>query len=160
MRLILTCMVLSVMVGLPLLTSAQKYKYDKKAEVVSKDGAAYLKVEKKGCGIGQLCSFNVYDDAGNKIMIVTMESFKDPAAVNQSNPEGYVRYSTYVFPTLDQKAEYAIVRSKPEKLVKDIDNNALIKEGKLNEESVNEFVLVNGSKFSEQRSQIIRVITN
>ena len=107
-----------------------------------------------------MCSFNIYDADGDRVIIVTMESFKDPAAVNQSNPEGYVRYSTYVFPTLDQKAEYAIVRSKPEKLVKDIDNNTLIEGGKLSSESVNEFVLVNGSKFSEQRSQIIRVITN
>lgn len=45
------------------------------------------------------------------------------------------------------------------KLAKDIDSNELIRDGVLNEEAVNEFVLVNGMKFSQQRDGIIRVIS-
>lgn len=127
--------------------------------MVTKDGADYMRIETKGCGFGQTCAHHVYDAAGNKVIIVTIESFKDPAAVNQSNPNGNVFFGTYIFPTLNQKAEYAYARGKAAKLAKDIDSNELIRDGVLNEEAVNEFVLVNGMKFSQQRDGIIRVIS-
>jgi hypothetical protein len=140
-------------------TTAQKYDQKKGSDMVTKNGVDFLKIETKGCGFGQTCAFNVYDAQGNKVIIVTMESFKDPAAVNQSNTDGNVFFSTYIFPTLNTKAEYAYVRGKAEKLAKDIDSNELIRDGMLNEEAVNEFVLVNGMKFSHQRDGVIRVIS-
>ncbi|HNI04118.1 MAG TPA: hypothetical protein PL010_05755 [Flavobacteriales bacterium] len=140
-------------------TAAQKYDQKKGSEMVTKDGVDFLRIETKGCGFSPMCSFNVYDAEGNKVIIVTVENFKDPAAVNQSNPEGIVRFSTYSFPTLDKQAEYAMFRIKAEKVAKEIDSNELILDGKLNEEAVNAFVLVHGMKFSQQRESIIRVIS-
>ncbi len=145
--------------GVVVPSSAQKYDQKKYSDIVTKDGVDYLKIETKGCGFGQQCAFHIYDAAGTKVIIVTMESFEDPAAVSKSDPEGTVRFSTYIFPTLEKKAEYAYVRGKAHKLVKDIDSNELIRDGMLNEEAVNEFVLVNGMKFSQQRDGIIRVIS-
>jgi len=150
---------LILFLGLASPVSAQKYDQKKGSDMVTKDGVDFLKIETKGCGFGQTCAFNVYDAQGNKAIIVTMESFKDPAAVNQSNTDGNVYFSTYIFPTLNTKAEYAYVRGKAEKLAKDIDSNELIRDGMLNEEAVNEFVLVNGMKFSHQRDGVIRVIS-
>lgn len=153
----LIALLLLLVVAAP--ATAQKYDQKKGSDMVTKDGVDFLKIETKGCGFGQTCAFNVYDAQGNKVIIVTMESFKDPAAVNQSNTDGNVYFSTYIFPTLNSKAEYAYVRGKAEKLAKDIDSNELIRNGMLNEESVNEFVLVNGMKFSHQRDGVIRVIS-
>jgi len=150
---------LLLLLGAALPATAQKYDQKKDSDMVTKDGADYMRIETKGCGFGQTCAHHVYDAAGNKVIIVTIESFKDPAEVKQSNPSGNVTFSTYIFPTLDKKAEYAYVRAKAEKLAKDIDSNELIQDGLLNEEAVNEFVLVNGMKFSQQRDGIIRVIS-
>lgn len=145
--------------GLAVPATAQKYDQAKDSDMVTKDGKDYLKVETKGCGFDATCTHYVYDAAGAKVIIVTIDSFKDPAEVKQSNPNGNVTFSTYIFPTLDKRAEYAYVRGKAEKLVKDIDSNDLINEGLLNEEAVNEFVLINGMRFSQQRDGVIRVIS-
>ncbi len=138
---------------------AQKFNQEKGSDMVTKDGAEYVRIETKGCGFGQLCSFNVLDATGNKVIIITMESFKDPATVMPSNPDGMVHFSTYTFPTLEKKAEYAYVRGKAVKLARDLDANDLIQNGTLNEKAANEFILVNGTKFSQQRESIIRVIS-
>ena len=145
--------------GVEVPATAQKYDQEKDSDMVTKDGVDHMRVETKGCGFGQTCAFNIYDSAGNKVIIVTMESFVDPAAVSQSNTKGTVNFSTYIFPTLNIKAEYAYVRGKAVKLAKDVDSNELMRDGMLNEEAVNEFVLVNGMKFSHQRDGVIRVIS-
>lgn len=145
--------------GMTMPTMAQKYEQKKGSDMVTKNGVDYLRIETKGCGFGQPCTFHVFDATGQKVIIITMESFKDPAEVGPNDRDGQVYFSTYHFPTLDKKAEYASVRSKAEKLAKDIDSNGLFNDGILNEEAVNEFVLVNGSKFSQRRDNIIRVIS-
>jgi hypothetical protein len=150
---------LILFLGLIVPATAQKYEQAKDSDMVTKDGKDYLKVETKGCGFDATCTHYVYDAAGTKVIIVTIDSFKDPAEVKQSNPNGNVTFSTYIFPTLDKRAEYAYVRGKAEKLVKDIDSNDLIIDGLLNEEAVNEFVLINGMRFSQQRDGVIRVIS-
>lgn len=151
--------VLALVLGTAVSGTAQKYDQKKDSEIVTKDGVDYLRIETKGCGFTPDCAHHVYDAEGKKIIIVMIESFKDPAAVNQSNRDGNVSFSTYLFPTLDKKAEYVYVRAKADKLTKDIDRNDLIQDGLLNEEAVNEFILVNGMKFSQQRDGIIRVIS-
>lgn len=145
--------------GTAIPANAQKYDQAKDSDMVTKDGVDFLRIATQGCGFGAICSHTVYDAAGNKVIIVTVESFKDPAAVNQSNPNGNVSFSTYTFPTLSKQAEYPYVRAKAKKVAMDIDSNELIRDGKLNEEAVNTFVLVNGMKFSQQRESIIRVIS-
>lgn len=150
---------LVLLLGAVVPATAQKYDQAKDSDMVTKDGKDYLKVETKGCGFDATCTHYVYDATGTKVIIVTIDSFKDPAEVKQSNPNGNVTFSTYIFPTLDKRAEYAYVRGKAEKLVKDIDSNDLIIDGLLNEEAVNEFVLINGMRFSQQRDGVIRVIS-
>jgi len=150
---------LFLILGAATTSTAQKYEQKKGSDMVTKDGKEFLRMETKGCGFGQPCTFHVYDAAGTKVIIITMESFKDPAEVGPNDREGWVYFSTYYFPTLDKKAEYAFVRSKADKLAKDIDSNGLFQDGFLNMEAVNEFVLVNGTKFSQRRDNIIRVIS-
>ena len=137
-----------------------KYKYDEKTEMVSKNGSDYAKVTRRGCGFNAECIMSVFDAAGEKAIIVSMHSYVDPAAKSSSNPKGNVYYAEYLFPKLEKRAEYNMVRNKPDKLMKDIDKNGLMKDGKLDQAAAEEFVMIHGMKFSQERDRIIKVITN
>lgn len=128
---------------------AQKPKYDKKTNEVSVEGEHVFNIIRT-CDFGQNCRFDVYDLAGERVMRINFLSFKSPVEVSSSNPTGNVDYLEFIFLESGKKAEYSIAPIHPKRVAAIIVSNNLIEEGKLNEEAVDEFILTNGTRFSER----------
>ncbi len=138
-----------------LLSSAQKtkldVKYDRDSNLVSIDGVRSFKMEKIDCSFGMVdCHFDVFDLEGNKVFRVNLRSFKSRAEITQHNKDGNVVYYEFIFFESKQKAEIAFMSLNSEKLARSIIANKLIVEGKLNPIAVDEFILVNGTPFSDR----------
>lgn len=141
---------------LPFFTNAQKVKLDSKTHQVTIDGVNSFKIERNGCGLFDAagdCYFDVHDIDNNKIMRITLKDFKSPMERNSSNPDGKVIYFEFIFLASKTKAEIEIPALKEEKMAKYILKNELIVNGKLNDKAVEEFILVNGTAFSERASR-------
>lgn len=128
---------------------AQKPKYDKKTNEVSVEGEHVFNIIRT-CDFGQNCRFDVYDLAEERVMRINFLSFKSPVEVSSSNPTGNVDYLEFIFLESGKKAEYSIAPIHPKRVAAIIVSNNLIEEGKLNEEAVDEFILTNGTRFSER----------
>lgn len=128
---------------------AQKPKYNKKRNEVTVDGEHVFNIIRT-CDNGQNCRFDVFDLSGNKVMRINFLSFKSPVEVTTSNPTGNVDYLEFIFLESEQKAEYSIAPIHPKRVAAIIVSNGLIQNGELNEEAVNEFILTNGTRFSER----------
>lgn len=136
---------------LPVLAFAQKPKYDEKTKMVSLDGKDLFKLDRIGCGFGMVdCHYDIYDLQDNKIFRINFREFNSPVEVSSNNPKGRVTYFEFIFLASRQKAEVEELGIKQEKVAKMIIANNLIKDGKLDEKAVDEFILVNGTPFSER----------
>jgi hypothetical protein len=143
-----------VLILIILLTSfssllAQKPKYDKKTNEVTLEGEHVFNIIRT-CDFGQNCRFDVYDLAGERVMRINFLSFKSPVEVSSSNPTGNVDYLEFIFLESGKKAEYSIAPIHPKRVAAIIINNDLIKDGELNVEAMDEFILTNGTRFSER----------
>jgi hypothetical protein len=135
----------------PLMTIAQKVKHNDKTNEMTADGVTVFKIERTGCGFAMSdCHFDVYDMEGNKVLRVNYREFKSPVERNASNPEGIVRYYEFIFLKSGKKAEIGHMGMKEEKVAKSIIKNKLFAEGKLDDKAVDEFVLVQGTRYSER----------
>lgn len=131
--------------------TAQKVEVDK-AHRLTVDGQLYAFIEKDGCGFGSpTCGFTVQDSSGKKVLVIRLEEFNDLAERKPSNTQGRVTYLSFVFLESKQKAEIGLFSLKTEKVAKMIVKNELFKDGKLNQEAVDNFVLINGTPFSKRR---------
>ncbi len=138
-----------------LFSSAQKtkldVKYDRDSSMVSIDGVRSFKMEKIDCGFGMVdCHFDVFDLEGNKLIRINFRSFKSPVEVSKYNKDGTVSYYEFIFLESKQKAEIAFMSINSEKLARSILSNKLMVDGKLNHSAVEEFILVNGTPFSDR----------
>jgi hypothetical protein len=138
------------LVFLGLFSHAQKVEYNKKTKEVEVDGQFSFSIEKTGCGFDPQCYYDIFDKDGNKIIKLVYKSFKSPVEVSSSNPEGMVRYYQYIFLESGRKAENGFIFWKEKKLAALMVEFNLIKDGKLNEEGVKEFIMVNGNEYSER----------
>lgn len=130
-------------------TFAQKPTYDKKTNEVALEGEHIFNIIRT-CDYGQNCRFEVFDLAGKKVMRINFLSFKSPVEVSKSNPSGNVNYLEFIFLESQQKAEYSIAPIHPKRVAAIIVSNNLIQNGELNEAAMNEFILANGTRFSER----------
>jgi hypothetical protein len=136
---------------IPSFLSAQKPKYDEKTRIVSLDGKDQFKLDRTGCGFGMVdCHYDVYDLEDKKLFRINFREFNSPVEVSSSNPKGRVTYFEFVFLASRQKAEVEEAGLKQERVAKLILANNLVRDGKLNELAVDEFILVNGTRFSER----------
>ncbi len=135
------------------IVNAQKAKieYDSKTNKVSVNGVESFKMERFDCGFGMLdCHFDVFDKDGKKVIRINYRDFKSPVEVSKYNPEGNVQYYEFIFLESKQKAEINYVGITVEKVAKSIISNNLIVDGKLDVAAVDEFILSNGTPFSER----------
>jgi hypothetical protein len=128
---------------------AQKPKYDKKTNEVSVAGEHVFNIIRT-CYNGQDCYFDVFDLSGKKVIRINFLSFRSPVEVTNNNPTGNVDYLEFIFLDSGKKAESSIAPFHPKRVAAIIVNNNLIINGELNEEAMDEFILTNGTRFSER----------
>ena len=85
--------------------SGQEVDYNKKNNEVRIDGVYSFKIIKHGCGFEPDCYFDIYDKDEVKVLKIVYKSFKSPVEISQSNPEGIVRYSQFIFLETEKIAE-------------------------------------------------------
>ncbi len=142
--------IICILMSLPFFVNAQKIKVDSKTHQVTIDGVNSFKIDRTGCGWGVDCYFEVYDIDSNKIMRINLKSFKSPMEKSSYNTDGSITYFEFIFLATKTKAEVDLFALKEEKVAKYILKNNLIVNGKLNDKAVEEFILVNGTEFSER----------
>lgn len=129
---------------------------DVKDNAVLADGITFLRYEKEGCKMfSSTCVYNISDTAGKKEIVIQGKWYNDWAERKQSNPEGKVAYYEVVFLASGKKAELKHMGIGSEKkLMKTLVKAKLFENGQLNQKAVDEFVLVNGTPFSERRTRM------
>jgi uncharacterized Fe-S cluster protein YjdI len=128
---------------------AQKPEYDKKTNKVTLEEVHLFDLERI-CDHGTNCRFEIFDLSGKKIIRINYKSFNSIVERSKSNPEGTVRYLQFIFLESGQKAEYDSSVIKQKRVANVIVTNKLIQDGVLNVEAMDEFILVNGTEFSER----------
>lgn len=131
------------------ITLAQKPTYDKKTNEVTSEGEHVFNIIRT-CEYGQNCRFEVFDLSGKKVMRINYLSFNSPVEVTKNNPKGTVNYLEFIFIESEKKAEYSFAPIHPKRVAAIILSNKLIQNGELNQEAMDEFILVNGTRFSER----------
>ena len=141
----------ALLCSIPFFGKAQDVDFDKKTDEVTVDGVKVFKIERTGCGFGATdCHYDILDLEGNKLFKVNYRDFNSPVEISKSNPQGTVRYFEFVFFSSKQKAETDFTGIKEIHLAKFIVKNKMVKDGKINQTAVDEFVFSSGTPFSER----------
>lgn len=139
------------LVLLPFLTIAQDVDFDKKTNDITVDGKSVFKIDRDGCGFGDIdCFYKILDLQGKFLFRANMRQFNSPVEVSQANPKGRVVYLEFVFPVTKQKAEVAFPGVKSEKIGKLVFKNNLTTDGVLDQKAVDDFVFNAGTPYSDR----------
>jgi len=142
---------LSLLFSIPFFCLAQDVDFDKKTNEVTIDGVKSFKIERVDCGWNPVdCHYDILDMEGNKLFKVNFRDFKSSVEISRANPQGIVRYLEFVFFSSKQKAETDFMGMKEIHLAKFIVKNKLVKDSKLNQTAVDEFVFSTGTPFAER----------
>jgi hypothetical protein len=148
---IMKSIILFAFVILPFCAFTQDVDFDKKTNELTIDGKPAFKIEREGCGFGDIeCYYKMLDLNGKFLFRANMREFNSPVEVSQSNPKGRVIYLEFVFPETKQKAEIVFPGIKSEKVGKVIVKNGLIKDGALDQKAIDDFVFNSGTPFSDR----------
>lgn len=132
-------------------TFSQNIDFDKKTDEVIIDGVKSFKIERVDCGWNPVdCHYDILDLEGNKLFKVNYRDFKSAVEISRANPQGIVRYLEFVFFSSKQKAETDFMGMKEIHLAKFILKNKLVKDGKINQPAVDEFVFSSGTPFADR----------
>jgi len=143
--------IFALLFAVPFFGIAQDVDFDKKTDEVIVDGSKVFKIERSGCGFGSVdCHYDILDLEGNKLFKVNYRDFNSPVEVSKANPQGTVRYFEFVFFSSKQKAETDFTGIKEIHLAKFIVKNKLVKDGKINQPAVDEFVFSAGTPFADR----------
>ena len=139
------------MLLMPFLGFTQDVDFDKKTNEILVDGKPAFKIDRQGCGFGDIeCYYKVLDLQGKMLFRANMREFNSPVEVSQANPKGRVIYLEFVFPETKQKAEIVFPGIKSEKVGKVIVKNGLIKDGALDQKAIDDFVFNAGTPYSDR----------
>lgn len=132
--------------------------------------AQKVKLKKGIVYIDAVAKHKIKTEHGTEVTISNLESdeeeifsiyksYRDPARVSKSNPEGKVRWIEITFLTLNKKLE---IDSRGKKgLVKFLISNKIYVDGKVDEKAVDKLIMKYGSsRFSDERSGNVKVIIN
>ena len=128
---------------------AQDIEYDKKTFEVTADGTHVFSIERE-CDHGTNCRFHVSDVNGKEVLLIRYQMFNSLVERSQANPNGTVRYLEFIFLESEKKAEYDSSVINPKQVAKLVHKNGLFVNGELDATAVDQFVLINGTKFSER----------
>lgn len=129
---------------------AQKQKITVDEDTIKVDGTAYAIIEKKS---GMTYDFTIKSMTGTPLMYWQFQEFNNPNKVNNSNPHGRVTYFQITFFNDKQQCEASPVATK-KGIAKMIVESELISNQGINQEAENNFVLIQGSKFTEEKKTV------
>lgn len=127
---------------------AQKRSVDIDGDTIRVNDLPYAIIEKKGAAAPV---YTIKSMDGKLLMNWQFLDFNDRREVNNSNPNGRVVYYQVTFFNDQQQCEIQPRMVTQKGVAKCIVENELIKDGAIDQASENNFVLVNGKKFSEQK---------
>jgi len=133
-------------------------KADVKKDEILSDGKSIAKIEKDGCGaLSPTCNFYVSSLNGDPLITVVALDMIDPMQSNAGNPEGKVRFLRFSFTGINGVAEIrnpAMLNTKPKDVAQSIVKARLIKDGKLDESAVINFIQANGTRYTDRQREI------
>lgn len=139
------------LMALPVITFSQDVDFDKKTNEILVDGKPAFKIDRQGCGFGDIdCYYKILDLQGKMLFRANMREFNSPVEVSKANPKGRVIYLEFVFPESRQKAEIDFPGIRSEKVGKVIVKNGLIKDGAMDQKAIDDFVFNAGTPYSER----------
>jgi hypothetical protein len=149
-------LLVSLFLSFTLISFSQKPKVDVKKDIVSVNGTPSFQL----VNMPNFNGFFLKDMENNKLAIFNMESYRDKNYVNSANPDGKVLYYdvTFMNESMD-KCEMTVIGLR-KKLAEYLLEYDLIKDGKLNEEAVKQFVKIHGTKFSDEKKHSTTIIIN
>ncbi len=128
-----------------------KLTYNKKTGIVSTETEPVFKVlEEKSAQLPTAKNYTIQNLDGKNLFILACNVFEDARERSQSNPSGEVIYYEVTFLN-EKKDKVEIAYNTFMNIMKLIYRNDLIKDGKLNPEAVELFMIKNGNKFGVQR---------
>lgn len=139
---------LIALVGIATTAFGQKQKITVDNDIIYVDGVEYAMLEKSGLGAPV---YTVKSMTGTVLMNWQFNDFNDPREVSNSNTQGRVCYFQVTFLGDKQQCEINPPMATTKGIAKCIVENDLVKDNAINQEAENNFVLVNGMKFSAQR---------
>ncbi len=127
------------------IVSAQKVSVND--GLIKVDNNAYAKIQKaKGLSV----DFTISSINSEELIFFKFREFNNPNKVTKSNPKGRVTYYEITFLKSGSKCEMDCNSTK-KAVAKVVVENKLIAENKINVESERNFILKNGTRFSEER---------
>ncbi len=127
---------------------SQKKKVTVDGDTIRINGESYAIIEKKGFAAP---TYTIKSMNGTPLMNWQFQDFNDPREANNSNPNGRVTYFQVTFFQDKQQCEVKPTMATEKGVAKCIVENELIKDGAIDQEVENNFVLINGMKFSRQQ---------
>ncbi len=147
-------LLIGLLAMLPLLTRAQKVKIE--GEKVTVDGADFALMEKDGCGtFSPNCNYTFKNLQGKPVLVIKRGIENVPSEVSPANPDGGIVYLDFNFLNSKQKGQLSRVRLKTEKIIERIVKAHLFKDGDLDEEAANNFVLINPLVYGIPKKEVI-----
>ncbi len=141
-------LLLAAFVGISITSFAQKQKITVEDDVIMVDGTALAKMEKQGVSSP---TYTIKSMSGTPLMSWQFNDFNDPKEVNNSNPQGRVTYYQVTFFGDKQQCEISPSMATQKGVAKCIVENKLIVGDAIDQEAENNFVLINGMKFTQQK---------
>lgn len=139
-------------------TTAFAQKAEVKKDEILLEGKAIAKIEKDGCAaISPTCMFYVNSIEGEPLITIVALDMIDPMQANAGNPEGKVRFLRFSFIGIDGVAEIrnpALLNTRPKDVAQSIVKAKLIKDGKLDERTVANFINANGDRYTQRQREI------
>lgn len=136
--------------------SAQKIKVE--GELITVDGQPYARIERDGCGaLTAGCLYYVKSLQNQRLFTIKPMEFVDPATISASHPDGRTMYVQYIFNASHATTETAypsIMLLRALDIARKIYKAQLIKDGTLDQQAADAFVLANGLTFSERRREL------
>jgi hypothetical protein len=128
-----------------------------KKNLMTVDGQPYARLEPDGSALSS-SQFYVNSPQNNRLFVVKLLSFNDPANVSPNNLTGSTDYLQFVFPASGQVAETPLLGLfRSLSVARKIYPARLLKNGALDPQAVADFILVNGTPFSARRQALDQV---
>jgi hypothetical protein len=136
--------------------AGDKEKYDVKDGIATVNGKPIFRMEYKDKWATDL-KLQTLD--GKDVAFFKYEMFRDKNAITQANPEGKVHYYDVLFYESGAKCEMSAAYTK-KGLARELHYHNLVLENVVNYDAIKTFVMIHGTKFSEQRRGGTTVIIN
>lgn len=130
-----------LMLLFPFLGFAQKVETNDSLILV--DNARYVRFEKEGHGAFQIKKYTFYDNAGKAALLITWKGSSSPSEISRASPRGEFMYAEFIFFQSKQKAHLRYQSDKTSAIAKLVVKNKLFKDGQIDQEAVDNFVLIN-----------------